>query len=141
VSSLIAFERMTSAKAMEIIIIIIVFSFYVYDAKITVARANLRHRILKVNISPPPPQKKMTCAISSRDFLKLKELGWYVMTVWECQLKPAVREQTLNEIMYLLDKTDLERIERKADKIHHRQYSIQDEGVPMAADPQVKYGK
>lgn len=57
-SSLIAFERMTSAKAMEIIIIIIVFSFYVYDAKITVARANLRHRILKVNISPPPPKKK-----------------------------------------------------------------------------------
>lgn len=72
---------------------------------------------------------------------KLKELGWYVMTVWECQLKPAVREQTLNEIMYILDKTNLERIERKADKLHKYQYPIQDNDVPMAAAPQVKYGK
>lgn len=67
-SSLIAFERMTSAKAMEIIIIIIVFSFYVYDAKITVARANLRHRILKVNISPPPQKKNDLCNFQSGFF-------------------------------------------------------------------------
>ena len=30
-----------------------------------------------------------------RNKAELKRLGWGVMTIWECQLKPAVREQTL----------------------------------------------
>lgn len=38
-----------------------------------------------------------------RNKIKLKELGWHVMTIWECQLKPAVREQTLLEIEYYIN--------------------------------------
>lgn len=42
----------------------------------------------------------------ARDFKvkeRLKEMGWDVMTVWECQLRPATREQTLREIEYHLN--------------------------------------
>lgn len=40
---------------------------------------------------------------------KLKEMGWHVMTIWECQLKPAVRQQTLLEIEYHINHAYLER--------------------------------
>lgn len=38
----------------------------------------------------------------------LKAMGWRVMTVWECQLKPAVRQQTLREIEYWINKSYIE---------------------------------
>ena len=31
--------------------------------------------------------------------VRLEELGWNVITVWECQLKKAVREQTLSDLI------------------------------------------
>lgn len=40
-------------------------------------------------------------------------MGWRVMTVWECQLKPAVRQQTLLEIEYHINHTYLERFKLK----------------------------
>lgn len=40
----------------------------------------------------------------------LKKLGWSVMTIWECQLKPAVREQTLLEMEYYINHTYLKKI-------------------------------
>lgn len=43
-----------------------------------------------------------------RDKERLKEMGWRVMTVWECQLKPAVRQQTLLEIEYHINHSYLE---------------------------------
>ncbi|MBM6758089.1 very short patch repair endonuclease [Bacteroides mediterraneensis] len=44
-----------------------------------------------------------------RNKIKLKELGWHVMTIWECQLKPAVREQTLLGIEYYINHLFLEK--------------------------------
>lgn len=38
---------------------------------------------------------------------QLHSMGWHTMVVWECQLKPKVREETLNEIELLLQKTFL----------------------------------
>lgn len=35
----------------------------------------------------------------------LKRSGWRVMTIWECQLKPSVRNKTLQEMEYLINKT------------------------------------
>lgn len=40
----------------------------------------------------------------------LRNLGWKVMTVWECQLKLAVREQTLLEMEYWINHSYLERL-------------------------------
>ncbi len=31
--------------------------------------------------------------------LKLQELGWNVITIWECDLRPDKREQTLSQIL------------------------------------------
>ncbi|MCI2082695.1 MAG: very short patch repair endonuclease [Bacteroidales bacterium] len=33
---------------------------------------------------------------------ELKQLGWNTIIVWECQLKPKVREKSLEEIVYFL---------------------------------------
>ena len=38
---------------------------------------------------------------------KLRKMGWSVITVWECQLKSAVRQQTLLEIEYYINHTYL----------------------------------
>lgn len=48
---------------------------------------------------------------------ELRQMGWNVMTVWECQLKPAVREQTLREVEYWINHTYLERF-RKVSKTY-----------------------
>lgn len=34
---------------------------------------------------------------------RLASMGWHCITVWECQLKPAVREQTLESLAYTLN--------------------------------------
>jgi DNA mismatch endonuclease (patch repair protein) len=34
---------------------------------------------------------------------KLAAMGWHCITVWECELKPAVREQTLESIAFTLN--------------------------------------
>ena len=35
---------------------------------------------------------------------RLAEMGWHCITVWECELKPSVREQTLKSLVYTLNK-------------------------------------
>ena len=39
---------------------------------------------------------------------KLAEMGWHCITVWECELKPKHREQTLKSLAYTLNKIWLE---------------------------------
>ena len=34
---------------------------------------------------------------------KLAEMGWHCITVWECELVPAVREQTIESIAFTLN--------------------------------------
>lgn len=34
---------------------------------------------------------------------KLASMGWHCITVWECQLKPKVRQQTLESLAYTLN--------------------------------------
>ena len=34
---------------------------------------------------------------------KLAEMGWHCITVWECDLKPKVREQTLDSLAFTLN--------------------------------------
>ena len=43
---------------------------------------------------------------------QLRDMGWYTMVVWECQLKPSVREKTLLEVEYLLNKALLRLYQR-----------------------------
>jgi len=34
---------------------------------------------------------------------KLAEMGWHCITVWECELKPAVSEETLESLAFTLN--------------------------------------
>jgi DNA mismatch endonuclease (patch repair protein) len=36
--------------------------------------------------------------------IQLRNMGWHVITVWECQLKPAYRQQTLEGILLILQR-------------------------------------
>ena len=35
---------------------------------------------------------------------RLAEMGWHCITVWECELKPSKREDTLKSLAYTLNK-------------------------------------
>ena len=58
---------------------------------------------------------------------KLAGMGWHTITVWECELKPAVREKTLQSLTYTLDMIYLQ---------DHsiRRYDIPEESCQMAAE-------
>ena len=66
-------------------------------------------------------------------------MGWRVMTVWECQLKPSVRRQTLLEIEYHINHTFLERFELKMPRL----YDIggHEEATGIVAEGDKAYGK
>lgn len=65
----------------------------------------------------------------------LKKMGWSVMTIWECQLKPAMREQTLLEMEYHINHTYLERFAPKKPKAY-----VMEKNTPsIAAEGEVQY--
>lgn len=60
---------------------------------------------------------------------ELAQMGWHCITVWECELKPKVRELTLVSLEYTLNRIFL--------KDRSRSYEIQDmaSDLGMAAEP------
>lgn len=60
---------------------------------------------------------------------ELAQMGWHCITVWECELKPKVRELTLVSLEYTLNRIFL--------KDRSRFYEIQDmaSDLGMAAEP------
>lgn len=59
---------------------------------------------------------------------KLAQMGWHCITVWECQLKPDVRERTLESLAFTLNEIYL--------KDHGAQrYTLPEEESGMAAEP------
>lgn len=40
--------------------------------------------------------------------MQLRNMGWHVILLWECQLKSKVREQNLKGLVYTLNKIVLE---------------------------------
>lgn len=57
-------------------------------------------------------------------------MGWHCITIWECQLKPKVREQTLQSLEYTLNHIFLEGHKAK-------RYELQEEETMMAAEPEL----
>lgn len=64
---------------------------------------------------------------------ELAQMGWHCITVWECELKPKVRELTLASLEYTLNRIFL--------KDRSRFYEIQDmaSDLGMAAEPDCKF--
>lgn len=70
----------------------------------------------------------------------LRKMGWSVITVWECQLKPAVRQQSLLEIEYYINHTYLEKFKPKAPRIYDIE-EHEEQASGMVAEGEVEYGK
>lgn len=68
---------------------------------------------------------------------QLKRMGWNVLTVWECQLKPATRKQTLLEIEYYINHSFLSRKRTTSST----PYSVDSKQLPLAADSEIAYRK
>lgn len=66
----------------------------------------------------------------------LCENGWQVIVVWECQLKPALIEQTMSEVEVLLQDFYLKTFSPRVKNYIY----MDDEDVPMAAEDLAEYG-
>lgn len=67
----------------------------------------------------------------------LKKMGWKTMTIWKCQLKPTVREQTLHEMEYWINHSFWEYYRQKSPKT----YEIIENPPSTVADNMAEYGK
>lgn len=61
-------------------------------------------------------------------------MGWHCITIWECQLKSKVRQQTLESLVYTLYHIFLE--DRRV-----KPYKENDENFMLASDIKVEYDK
>lgn len=103
-------------------------------------------------VAMPPVESSECCKIpkTNRDFWvakirrnqerdlkvqhELAAMGWHSITIWECELKPKVREKTLESLAYTLNKIFLQ-----DHSIRH--YEIPEEEPMMAAeDISTEYG-
>lgn len=67
--------------------------------------------------------------------IQLRRMGWHVIQFWECQLKPKVREENLNGLLYALNKIVL--VNYKA-KVYE---AMEEERVLNVAEECEGYGK
>lgn len=67
---------------------------------------------------------------------ELAAMGWHSITIWECELKPKVRERTLEALGYTLNKIFLQ--DRMDEGRCGVVYPIIDEEPMMAAEEEIK---
>lgn len=65
---------------------------------------------------------------------QLTSMGWHCITIWECQMKPKVRQQTLNALEYTLCHIFLE--DRRV-----KSYETTEAEYGMVAEPIESYVK
>ena len=75
---------------------------------------------------------------------KLAQMGWHCITVWECELKPSKREETLEAIAFTLNHIWLQdRVgSQGVPGAHGTPYSVYEDGdmpLPMAAEDSSDY--
>lgn len=71
---------------------------------------------------------------------KLRAIGWRTMVIWECQLKPAVRQSTLEGVVYLLNEAFLDLYRSKCKPL--RSYAEESEETShMVAEDSPQYGR
>ena len=66
--------------------------------------------------------------------VKLRDMGWHVIRFWECQLKPKVREENLQGLLYTLNKIMLLNYQPKT-------YRIEEPTMTIAAEKDMEYRK
>ena len=69
---------------------------------------------------------------------KLRAMGWQTMVIWECQLKPNVREATLEEVVRLLQRSFVE----THYQAHFSPYTLPEaDDLPLAAEESAIYNR
>lgn len=68
----------------------------------------------------------------------LRRMGWHVIRIWECQLKPKARAATLESLAYTLNRIFL--MNRGAD-MPVESYEKRNPETGVAADEEPEYGK
>jgi DNA mismatch endonuclease (patch repair protein) len=63
---------------------------------------------------------------------QLAQMGWHCITVWECELKPSKREETLDSIAFTLNYIWLQ--DHGAKAIPYPKPDEEDLRMPMAAE-------
>ena len=63
---------------------------------------------------------------------KLAEMGWHCITIWECDLKPSKREETLDSIAFTLNHIWLQ--DHGAKTVPYPKLEEEDMQMPMAAE-------
>ena len=63
---------------------------------------------------------------------KLAEMGWHCITVWECELRPQKREETLESIAFTLNHIWLQ--DHGAKAVPYPKVEEEDMQMPMAAE-------
>ena len=66
---------------------------------------------------------------------KLAAMGWHCITVWECELTPKKREETLESIAFTLNHIWLQ--DHGAKTIPYPKLDEEDVQMPMAAEPEI----
>ena len=61
--------------------------------------------------------------------IKLRDMGWHVIQIWECQLKPKVREEYLEGLLLTLNRILIMNYKPTI-------YKTEDESVGMVAEPE-----
>ena len=61
---------------------------------------------------------------------KLASMGWHSITIWECELKPAVREKTLDSLAYTLNRIFLQDHSMKQYEIPEEKHMVAAEDLP-----------
>lgn len=71
-----------------------------------------------------------------RDRKELTRLGWNVIQIWECELKPAKREATLQSLLLTLSKIELSIAgrEKAVAQSNVVEYNYEEPSVKMVAD-------
>lgn len=72
-------------------------------------------------------------ARDARINLQLRDLGWNVIQIWECQLRPKYRQATLESLLYTLNHIFLLNSGAKI-------YNVEDEPLSIAAEDEAAYG-
>ena len=73
----------------------------------------------------------------SEEQRKLAEMGWHCITVWECELKPSKREETLDSIAFTLNHIWLQ--DHHAKIVQYPSMDEDDMQMPMAAEDYGEY--
>lgn len=90
------------------------------------------YRLPKSNVEFWQSKIERNRARDKEDVRLLTEMGWHVLVIWECQLKPSKRENTLQQ----LDMT----LQRLLEISHKKKiYQLSEEPFEIAAEPELLY--